>query len=426
MFKDIYDLQDRWTKVFCEYSYNNEKYAQLCMHLVLGQIYKRRFIVKGAQRLDGRVSIAAFWDSSGGKSAPYGFVKQMLEAADLDVADLDDYTDAGLIGTWREAEEHDDEENGELVLEPGILQTTDVLHFDEASTLFMETTHTKKAVNFLEKALNPIGTPQNMISKKLARGPPIEFYSSLSLFLTSYIPEHLGEEFLNKGLMQRVIVLPKRLTFQNRIDNIRLDASKLGIESVVPEDMELLRTWFTKEAQDEWTRVRNGLPNEFNWDSVREYVKTLNVRLLNMTTMLDTGVQAIATSIISRYCNHMYVIATHSASVRGDTKITKDDIDYAYRLIKEIMDYLLPFLEMDAHIRRKDARESKLSKQLRSIYASILQDNPSDDGWVLKKDLWSRAEKELKTSSSTLYRMTRDSGLLVEATIKRKKYVKIE
>jgi len=426
MITDIHDLQDRWTNIFCEYSYNNEKYAQLCMHLVLGQIYRRRFIIKGAQRLDGRVSIAAFWDSSGGKSAPYGFVKSMLEAADLDVADLDDYTDAGLVGTWREAEEHDDEENGELILEPGILQTTDVLHFDEASTLFMETTHTKKAVNFLEKALNPIGTPQNMITKKLARGPPIEFYSDLSLFLTSYIPEHLGEEFLNKGLMQRVIVLPKRLTFQNRIDNIRLDASKLGIESVVPEDLEALRAWIKREAEDEYARVRNGIPHEFNWDAVREYIKTLNVRLLNMTTMLDSGVQAIATSIISRYCNHMYVIATHSASIRGDTKITKDDIDYAYRLIKEIMDYLLPFLEMDAHIRRKDARESKLSKQLRNIYLQILQDNPSDDGWVLKSALWSRAEKELKTSSSTLYRMTRDSGLLVEATIKRKKYVKIE
>jgi len=423
---DIYDLLDKWTKAFCQYSYNNEKYAQLCLHLVLGQVYKRRFVQKGAQRLDGRVSIAAFWDSSGGKSAPYGFVKTMLEQADLHVSDLDDYTDAGLIGTWREAEDGDDEDEGQLVLEPGVLQTCDVLHFDEASTLFMESTHTKKAVNFIEKGLNPIGTPQNMVSKKLARGPPIEFYSDFSLFLTSYIPEDLGEEFLNKGLMQRIIVLPKRLTFQNRIDNIRIDADFLGKSFQQPEEVEELKQWITKESQDEWTRVRNGLEWTHNWDSVREYIKTLNVRLLNMTTMLDSGVQAIATSILSRYVNHMYVIATHSANVRGSQKISKDDVDYAYRFIKEIMDYLLPFLEMDASIRRKDAKESKLSKQLRTIYNKILQEHPHEDGWVLKSQLWSIAEKELKTSSSTLYRMTRDSGLLLEATISRKKYVKIE
>ena len=423
---DIEELLDKWTSVFCEYSYNNEKYAQLCLHLCLGQVYKRRFIIKGGQKIDGRVSIAAFWDSSGGKSAPYGFVKRMLEAANLDVSDLDDYTDAGMIGTWRDATEDDDEEDGELVLESGILETCDVLHLDEATTLFMDNAHSKKSINFIEKGLNPIGSSQNMISKKLARGPPIEFYSDFSLYLTSYIPEYLGEEFLNKGLMQRVIMLPKRLSFQNRIDNIRLDAAKLGIDTVIPEDIDFLESWFSTEAQDEWVRLQNGIPLEYNWDKVRSYIQTLNVRLLNMTTMLDTGVQGVATSIIARYCNHMYVIATHAACVRGGTTINKEDIDYAYRFIKEIMDYLLPFLEMDASIARKDAKESKLSKQLRAIYSKILQEQPQEEGWVLKSALWSRAEKELKTSSSTLYRMTRDSGLLMEATISRKKYVKIE
>ena len=421
---DIHERLDQWTKVFCEYSYNNETYAQLCFHLVMGQVWKRRFIYKGAQRLDGRISIGVFWDSSGGKSAPYGFVKEALESAGKTVNDLDDYTDAALVGTWTEDPDAEDGEDN-LVLEEGIIQLSDVIHFDEASTLFVETAHTKKAVTFLEKALNPMGSAQSLIVKKLARGPPIEFYSDLSLYLTSYIPEGLGEEFLNKGLMQRVIILPKRLTYANRVENIRADADRLGRKTVVPEEYESIMEWVTNESHQENARVQQGIPHEWIWDDVRDYVKNRNVRLLALTQNLDTGVQGVANSMIARYVNFMYVIATHCASISNRTRITKEDVDYSYALIRDLFEFILPFLEMDAGIAKKGGKEERLMKELKKLHTKLLQRKPNDDGWVLKSELWSMAETELHTSSSTLYRATRECDWLVETTIKRKKFVRI-
>ena len=421
---DLHDRLEQWTKVFCEYSYNNEMYAQLCFHLVCGQVWKRRFIYKGAQRIDGRISIGIFWDSSGGKSAPYGFVKDALENAGKSVKDLDDYTDAALIGTWSEDPDAEEGEDN-LVLEPGLMQESDVIHFDEASTLFVETAHTKKAVVFMEKALNPIGSAQSLISKKLARGPPIEFYADLSLYLTSYIPEGLGEEFLNKGLMQRVLILPKRLTYANRVENIRADADRLGRKTVVPEDYDEIMEWVSNEAQNEDGRLANGIEHIWIWDDVREYVKNRNVRLLAMTQNLDQGVQLVANSMIARYVNFMYVIATHCASIDARTRITKEDVDYAYALIRDIFEFVLPFLEMDAQIARKGGKEDRLRKELKKLATQILKDKPNNDGWVLKSELWGMAESQLHTSSSTLYRATRECEWLAETTIKRKKYVRI-
>ena len=420
---DIQERLDQWTNVFCEYSYNNEMYAQFCFHLVLGQVWKRRFIWKGAQRLDGRISIGAFWDSSGGKSAPYGLVKEALEAGGKTVSDLDDFTDAALVGTWTENEDEDGED--ELILEPGILQVSDVIHFDEASTLFIETSHTKKAVTFIEKALNPMESAQSLIVKKLARGPPIEFMCDLSLYLTSYIPEGLGEEFLNKGLMQRVLILPKRLTFQDRVDNIRADADRLGRQTVAPEAKEAIMEWIGNEAREEYDRLHRGELWHWIWDDVREYVKNRNVRLLMMTQNLDTAVQLVANSMVARYCNFMYVIATHSASIDRRVRISKDDVDYAYSLVRQTMEYVLPFLEIDAQISRKGGKEERLQKQLKKLATRLLEEKPNAEGWVLKSELWSTAEEELRTSSSTLYRSTKDCEWIIEATIRRKKYVRI-
>lgn len=423
---DINELLEKWTSVFCEYSYNNEKYAQLCLHLTLGQIYKHRFIIKGGQRLDGRINIAAFWDASGGKSAPYGFVKDMLMSAGKEVRDLDDFTDAALIGTWRDAEEdEEDEAEGGMILEPGIMQLSDVIHFDEASTLFMETQHTKKAINFLEKALNPIGSAHNMISKKLARGPPIEFYSDLSLYLTTYIPENIGQEFLNKGLMQRTLVLPKRLNFAQRVDNLRTDVDKLGKITVAPELYESIKTDITRLSRMESLRL-TGEVQELDWDNIREYVKNRAVRLLMMTQSLDAGVQSVATSLIARYTNFMYVIAMHACSIREDHVISKDDVDYAYEFIHTIMEHVLPWLEMDSGITRKDAKEDKLRRQLQKIYGQLLEIAPRDDGLILKSNLWKKAEADLKISQPTLYRQTKDVKWLEEQTISRKKYVRVE
>ena len=421
---NIEEALEKWTAVFCEYSYNNERYAQLCFHLVLGQIYKNRFIVKGSQRLDGRINIAAFWDSSGGKSAPYGFVRDMLMSAGKDVRDLDDFTDAALIGTWRQADDNDEEDEAEggLILEPGIMQLADVIHFDEASTLFMETQHTKKAVNFLEKALNPIGSAHNLISKKLASGPAIEFHSDLSLYLTTYIPENIGQEFLNKGLMQRTLVLPKKLSFNQRVDNLRIDVDKLGRVTVTPEQYEEMRTIITTLHRQEVLRQAEEY-YDLDWDNVREFVKNRAVRLLMMTEKLDAGVQSVATSLIARYTNFMYVIAMHAACIRGDRVINREDVDYAYEFIRTIMEHVLPWLEMDSGITRKDAKTDKLRAQLKKISGTM---TASEDGYVLKSELWKMAENQLKVSQPTLYRQTKDADWMTETTKGRKKYVLIE
>tara|TARA_R110001592_G_scaffold89044_2_gene261958 strand:+ start:2142 stop:3410 length:1269 start_codon:yes stop_codon:yes gene_type:complete len=421
---NIDDVLEQWTDVFCEYSYNNERYAQLCLHLVLGQIYKNRFIIKGSQRIDGRINIAAFWDASGGKSAPYGFVRDMLMSAGKDVRDLDDFTDAALIGTWRQAEDADEEDEAEggLILEPGIMQLADVIHFDEASTLFMETQHTKKAINFLEKALNPIGSAHNLISKKLASGPAIEFHSDLSLYLTTYIPENIGQEFLNKGLMQRTLVLPKRLNFAQRVDNLRTDVDKLGRQTVTPEQYEAVRSTIVTLHRQEVLR-QNEEYYDLDWDPTREFVKNRAVRLLMMTEKLDAGVQSVATSLIARYTNFMYVIAMHSACIGGRRIVTKSDVEYAYEFIRTIMEHVLPWLEMDSGITRKDAKNEKLRNQLRKISQKL---ESSEDGYVLKSKLWETAENELKISQPTLYRQTKDADWMSETTKGRRKYVLIE
>ena len=178
---------DKFTETFGLYSFGNSTYGRLAAHILLGLAVKKCKIYSGPIYVDPRVSLFVIQPSATGKSTPWGLISKVAKEAGIDVDDVDEATDAALIGTI-EQEEILDEETGtkKTVYNKvmGKLATAELLHFDEGSMLMERSSHSAHAMTWFQKALNPLGSEQSKCTKKLAHGDQIEFYPSCSLLIT--------------------------------------------------------------------------------------------------------------------------------------------------------------------------------------------------------------------------------------------------
>lgn len=385
-----------WDTRFNEFSYNNPVYARLCHHLLLGQVLRNQKIIKHGIKIDGRFSFFLVQSSGSGKSTALGFVIDKTDALGLSFNSITDWSDAALIGTIEQKEEEKGKTSYEKV--EGLMGDADILHIDEASLLFTPSKYNQSTLSHLQIALNPIGSPSNRITKKLAHGDPITVYPHLSLFLTSYNPTKVSDLVANRGIMQRMAIYVRFLNSEDRLANAFKDIEYLGVDSVDKEDLEDSIRTTLQAISDHYEKEENKI--EFDM-GIKPMLKNYAKKLHDVTINVNPYIQEQINSFLPRYLTMMYVIAMHHAAMRLSSLVEKDDVNYAYKLTKVMFDSVVAWLESEMELTSKVKVRGK--KQAVRAAISIFDANQKGGKMSLPKFI-RLIEEKTGRSKASVYR----------------------
>lgn len=348
------NLIDLWDEIFNIYSFNNPEYSRACFHMMLGIILRKCRIERDGVKTDPRISVLYLKPTHSGGSAGYDMVALIAEKLGYKVKMVTEATDAALIGTWVKNKDE------EWEFQPGILDKSqsDLVYWPESGTIFQKnfSPHSMKTRNFIQMGLNPIDSKESKFEKTLVAGggKPIICNVEASLLLVTFPPKELDDEMLKAGTLQRFCFVPKTLDLDERLKNIKEDSRRyLKKGGNIKEKIERLIGILTiiKEKYVKGKDFSGENPDV--WDAYNEYIDTYGMKFKNA----DLRIQEHMGSFLSACTRKSYSIAMHMAAIRGDDKITKNDIQYAFK------DVLCPELDL-IHVYLETRSEHSLHNKL--------------------------------------------------------------
>lgn len=379
------EFVDAWVNVFTtDYSYKNPTYARAVLHVILGRCLINQKIMKRGSETTPRVSLFYLQGASSGKSSAYPMVYEVMNELGITVESPDEPTDAALVGTI----EQTTDEEGNVVYETteGVLGNAEVVHFDEGSMLINPKKYQKNMMTFFQKALNPIGSEQNEITRELAHGE-ITVRPNCSLLLTSYMPKDIVDTVLNTGFLQRMIVVPRELTIEDRVEQTMEDIEALGEDAIDSGIEDLIA---------ELKRIKRHYmdPKEFEWQAAKPVIKKYAKRMFEVVADTPREVREVLESFVPRQVEQLYRLSLHYCCMRRDTVVKPEDVKQAIRLVMKSFHMIVNWLEDSPEITGDNAGRTDARKRMRGLLEVLNSHDPNDSGYyglsTIKKDLSNR------------------------------------
>lgn len=362
------EFVDQWVDTFTtDYSYENELYGQGALHVILGRCLINQRIKKRGSKTAPRISMFYLQGPSSGKSSGYAMIHEVLNALGIEIKSPDETTDAALIGTVER--ETDDAGNETWVEEEGALAEAEVFHLDEGSVLINPKEYQQNMMTYLQKALNPLGSEQNKITKDLAHGDEITVRPECSLLITSYMPEGIEDTVLNTGFLQRMLVIPRNLTIEERMEQTKEDIQALGEERGEADLQDLI---------DELKRIRRHYrePREFSWSQAKPALVKVQRDMFDEIRDTPIEVRRVLEGFIPRITEQLYRLSLHYCCMRRDTQVSSHDVRNATPLIMSSLHMIIYWLEENPELRTDEDNRADASKRFRTMQESMGEIEP--------------------------------------------------
>jgi len=421
-FTENKNFVEMFSNAFELFSYNNALFGQLCAHVLLGQVLKDIKIYFGPIYIDPRISLFFIQPSGTGKSTPWTFVKNVGQAAGLQLDDIDEATDAALIGTTESEEVIDPETNQkttEHLIVKGKLAQADVLHYDEGQMLIRRGQYSQNTLAWFQKALNPIGSGGNLVTKNLAHGE-ISFNPTCSLIITSHEIEHLLESVLNTGFFQRIVLYPRYVPINERKLNEFLRCDRFGKQLQTHFDVETIATKLveTKTMNEEFVLKVN--PN---------VIPVAKQGIASLYKLVESGherVREIMATFVPRYNNLMYIFSVHHCCAEGKKEVDVEDIKYGARFSAELFKNVMTWVEENITLTKLSSREQNFLTSAFQIYKTMEHDK---DGYVQQISFMRQCRIKWRITMPTILRYIekfKGYGKLKQIEKNNSKLIKIE
>jgi len=423
-----YDIIERYVERWNLTSFNNEMPAILSYFYVMGQtvVDYIRVPIWGSY-LDPRVHVFWIQPTRTGKTIAWDFIGDLLDAAGVEKAMYSSGSDAGLIGTISK------NSDGDLVTQHGILRGKKAMLFDEGGVLLSndKKTYTVDTMNYLQGAMNPIGTDPNILTKPMANGV-VSCQSSASLWITTFPVGGVKEVVLTKGLFQRVLLFvahwetdDRRNVSYKRMGGVfrKMETDQTPIEDLAAHFIEIKQRchdrtlelaeltdeeWNAKSAQEQ-QRVAKMLRYEmFTLESGAEWDVTLQScidEFYSLLDGLDPKMREIVCTFMPNTENYLILFATHLALTEGVWLMRAEHLELAIEIIYDIYERLVLWLETDIEVGQ--LRREKLAKMgaWKGAYDKVttVDLGKHGDGWVQKSGLFARYMKQQEKSKPATY-----------------------
>jgi hypothetical protein len=336
--------------------------------------------------------------------------------------DIDIATDAALVGTEEAQEEMDPETHTKTITHKkiyGKLNDADVLHYDEGQMLIKRGTYAENTLALFQKALNPIGSGLNKITKNLAH-QEIAVEPKCSLLITSHEIENLLETVLNTGFFQRIVLYPRYVSINERKMNEMLRAGRFGKRLFTEIDVETIGKKLMETAKaNENFEVK---VNENVYPIARQAVD-------NKYKLIETAherVREIMATFVPRYDNLMYIFAVHNCCANMKKEVDVADIKYgadlSYVLFREVMSWV----EENISITKFNSKEQSYLNTMYQIFKLM---DKNEGGYVYLTSFVSNCSSRFKISPPTVLRKIeffKGFGKIKEMNENNTKLIKIE
>ncbi len=377
-----------YLEVFDMYSFKNQNYGRMSLHVILGQALKNVYYRVGARKIDARVHLLLIKPSGTGKGAGYGFVVRMAEKIGLDFQHLTESTDAGLAGSL----DHYDEKLKEWIVNHGLLETADIVGMEEASTIFdYSSQFSKKNLTYLQIAMNPLDDVSCCITKRLA-AETIEFKPHASFILLSYPPDKLEDAIAKRGIIQRFITIFEEVTLEDRMDNIRQamknvnKSSEIDIDKSFNSIVHRLMSVVKRYEKDEMCFNISNKSNEAIYNVVSELVGMI----LRATPIAREKLEEFT----HRFYETLTKLAIHHAILSLRTEVQIQDVMYARMVYTPIWYQTIYYIEKLLVLTDKErSRRHRIVRQALEVYDELF--NQTDER-IVKKGGWVRRETMIK------------------------------
>lgn len=367
-----------WCDAVDTASWNNRDWALGLWHVLLGQVLRNQRIRVGAEHFDGRFHLLILAPSGSGKTRAANQARRALakvqvweadsavaggyRAVPLEVRPMVEATTAALVGGTTT--------QGKLkVPTPGLLETADLIHWDEAEAMFHETTYNANMLRVMNMAMNPIGTPGNMVVKELS-GVSNVVNPKCSLLMTAVDFLAIPEQLLRNGFFQRIGVMRKTLTPEQRRANRRRE------KQIIDQDLSVER------QLDSTLNYLSDLALEYRLPQHWKFSRVSGMMLNKYDKMLEAAgkneqVRPYLEDFAERYMDKLYILSMHYAAMRTkgtssinastDRTVEIEDVARAWVVVKTCMKqfffYVMEIAHMWKYAGEKKARQRFLSGQ---------------------------------------------------------------
>ena len=413
----------------CFYS---EAYAWACFHMLVGAMpnIRRLRIKRGDTWLDPRVHVFYLADSGSGKGVGAAFVTDVGKKLGLNVYNATDFTDAALIGTIHTTDD------GEPIIHKGLLSgqtrewveskggedplNIDILLVSEASKVLNPKPGPNDAgiMNSLQIAMNTVGTSDNLVTKKLAKGPSVSYPTDVTLFFTTFPPVSFADVVLKRGLFQRTLMVVKESNHDERVK-----VTEEFFRSFYAKQEELYHNPLTREVSNKSTdeivdMVVNVVKAANRWardveeivvsKEAAERLSKLVFRFQSQVKNLSPFLQAKIHEFVARLAGHLVKLSAHVAILNCSPTVEEVHVKALEKLhaperFEELITYLSNNVEEPKEFTTRMGRELKslfLSHRDLESEKDYVEWKFTPQGWRMRDDLERRLMTRLRLPKS--------------------------
>jgi len=338
-----------WNSIVIRQPLTCEMYA-MCAG---SQLLKHVTVVKqGGVEEDIRVNPCIIMPSGTGKSEGNDILATFARQIGLVFTSVDRYNDAVLVGSVIKAAIDYNLKNRKNPGDPGymdpdekgILRKSHFVVFDEGENILKTSKETEGAQRYLQKAMNRHNSEGNYVSNNLV-GYQIGGYPDCSIVITSYYLEEFQETLLDRGLLQRMVVLIQEENYDTRtaiidstIDGIPtyedIKTTKANIRGLKNARLDLIQ-----KLVDEARQVRDYHIDTESMSLTREAKEIMKSGVNELRELMPfmTGQKQIWESMVTRMAINLLKISAIHAMVNYRKYVDVPDVLYATNIMIQTM-----------------------------------------------------------------------------------------
>lgn len=357
-------LPDKYLNCYKSEIINNDSLGKCSLHFVLGGLLRYKKIYKSPYTwLDYRVHLILFQMSGTGKGMTANFIDRLLKKIKFPAFDStlklllprEKWKNVSIIASGKATPESlindyikekgdlKRDKKGKPIIKKGSLQIKDYFIYEEGGKLFNNSKEAYDMTDHFLKAMEPIGSSNNIIEKDLASfETSLTTTSDSSIFIMTRPIGKIKQSVAQSGFFQRCLFIPKEIPY-SEINDMRIkssinDLNYMGgvyseenydyYNDLIDEFIKVIEFSYNNDIQlhpKKLEQIKSFFTNKMAW--------FYNDMIGNV---MDNNFKDILCSLENRYKDNMFKLAYHSACMRYSKYVDEEDFQYAFDIMKEL------------------------------------------------------------------------------------------
>lgn len=430
-------LINKWKIEFERRCWDSDQFAESSFHVLFGQMNSIRALrIQYEHNVsDNRVHMILFQRSGTGKGRGFNFTVEMANRLNLTCISPDDTTDAKLVGRYRQVEGEEEPVLSRGYLDPQRVPRVSIMIQNEATLVIdaKKTDFSKKFMNFYQKAMNPIGTPDNLIEAGTMEmgDQEVRINPDLSFYLTTYPPDKLLETITKAGFIQRMITLYNVIGYNKRVESWEKMGKKTGkvsegedyTEEIV-DAMKIINNYYKTNPYITMSPQASALCPEV----IRQIYIPLN--------KVNDAMREHLGDFVPRLYENAIKLSYHHAMTRLSNVVENTDIGYSLSVMLPSWARLITYMEESDEIvaqtlKRWDRFRNDAFREYDRVITEQRKRKIENDGWIKRETLVKLLSTKVygwgvskQTVRSRLSKLTNDFGYFAEKNEKGIRFIR--